>query len=246
MKPLADPHPAEDATSHSVTGGRTPAIQEYMGVVAFFALAAVLAFRVAQAQDAGASGWLWMAAAVLAGYVASDFVSGFVHWLFDTWGSNDSFIVGKAFITHFRMHHTDPKDITRHGFIATNGNNCLGTIPALVAALFIPLHATWASAAVAFIVSLSLGVFMTNQFHKWAHQDEVSPIVALMQRWRLALGRDHHHVHHHAPYETHYCITTGWLNRPLMAVGFFRGLEEVITAVTGAQPRRDDLKLDGR
>jgi ubiquitin-conjugating enzyme E2 variant len=59
---------------------------------------------------------------------------------------------------------------------------------------------------------------------------------------RLILPPGHHDVHHTAPYERHYCITSGWLNEPLNAIGFFRGLERLITAVTGEKPRKDDLK----
>ena len=31
------------------------------------------------------------------------------------------------------------------------------------------------------------------------------------------------------------------MNGPLKAIGFFRGLEWLVTAVTGAIPRRDDI-----
>ena len=43
------------------------------------------------------------------------------------------------------------------------------------------------------------------------------------------------------PYRRNYCITLGWLNAPLRAIRFFETLELVITAVTGAIPRADDL-----
>jgi ubiquitin-conjugating enzyme E2 variant len=49
-------------------------------------------------------------------------------------------------------------------------------------------------------------------------------------------------LHHAAPYSTHYCITTGWVNPLLVRTGFFRHAERAITAVTGATPRADDLK----
>ena len=87
-----------------------------------------------------------------------------------------------------------------------------------------------------------LGVYGTNQFHKWAHEAQVGPVVRQLQRWKLILSPDHHELHHTAPYDRHYCITSGWLNTPLRAIGFFRGFEWLITALTGAQPRKDDLK----
>ena len=46
-----------------------------------------------------------------------------------------------------------------------------------------------------------------------------------MQRMRLVLEPRHHQIHHTEPFETHYCITNGWLNPLLNKVGFFRGME---------------------
>jgi hypothetical protein len=46
-----------------------------------------------------------------------DFVSGILHWACDTWGEFTTPIVGPTLIRSFRMHHVDPQDITRHGFI---------------------------------------------------------------------------------------------------------------------------------
>ena len=62
-----------------------------------------------------------------------------------------------------------------------------------------------------------------------------------LQRARLIISPGHHSVHHAAPYTRNYCITVGWLNGPLRAVRFFETLERVISAVTGAVPREDDL-----
>jgi ubiquitin-conjugating enzyme E2 variant len=63
----------------------------------------------------------------------------------------------------------------------------------------------------------------------------------MLQRARLILTAKHHEIHHTAPYEHHYCITVGWLNQPLATIRFFRTLERIITAVTGALPRADDI-----
>ncbi len=233
----APPPPAEAAPPP--VGPRTPTWLERGSVWAFFAACIALAARIAS-QSSG-MGWLWIAAVAALGFVLADLVSGLVHWGFDTWGRRDTPILGPTFIVPFRVHHDDPMDITRHGFAATNGHNCFVSLLVLLPALALP--STWAitPSVQALIVSLSLGVLATNQFHKWSHLEQVGPMVARLQAWHLVLGREHHQVHHSFPYHRHYCITTGWLNRPLDAIGFFRKLEWLIERVTGVAPREDDL-----
>jgi len=219
---------------------RKPVLTEYVGVVVFFVLMGVLASHI---RDSFATvHWAVLVGSLAFGYVMSDFTSGFVHWLFDTWGSPDTPVVGKTFIVPFRIHHSDAKDITRHGFIATNGHNCFVSLPILGAACFLPFEQTWAGAMLCFVVALTFGVFLTNQFHKWSHLDAPGPVVDFLQRHHVILPRDHHDKHHHAPYATNYCITTGWLNAPLNRIGFFPAVERLITRVTGVHPRVDDLK----
>ena len=217
---------------------RAPEPIEYLGMVGFFALSLLLLSYIL--ADPGTGGPISLAM-VLMGYIASDLFSGLVHWGFDTWGSPQTPWLGPAFIHHFRVHHDDAKDITRHGFIATNGNNCLATTPVLAMACMLPASLYGVGPLRILLLAMCLGVFATNQCHKWAHQDQVSPVVAWLQRWHLILPADHHDVHHHHPYLGHYCITSGWLNRGLDYLGFFRGLERLITSITGVMPRENDL-----
>ena len=171
------------------------------------------------------------ASALLAGWVLSDFTSGFVHWLGDTFGSVDMPVLGDAFIKPFREHHYDPKDITRHDFVETNGNNCLiavGFLSVPILALHQTSDAVWSVWLQAVLWTLGLATFMTNQIHSWAHADEVPRWVAGMQRLGVFMSPEHHAVHHQAPYDTYFCITCGWLNPILARMRFFERLERFI------------------
>ena len=184
--------------------------------------------------------WL-MASAFMSGFVLADFVSGVIHWVADTWGSPDVPIIGQALIRPFREHHVDQKEITRHDFIETNGNNCFISIVPAVCGALVPLDGARNAFIATAVFSVTLWVLFTNQFHKWAHLDDPPRWVDVLQRLNLVLPRDHHAIHHSAPYAKYYCITVGWLNEPLHRLRFFQTVEWIITAVTGLVPREDDI-----
>lgn len=153
--------------------------------------------------------WPLLVAAIVIGYLLADLTSGIVHFIGDTFGSENTPIIGKAFIFPFREHHVDQTAITRHNFLVTNGHNCLVSLPVMVGMhfLLIPFPFLFLTG-----VSLVLSVFMTNQFHKWAHQKNPPSMIKFLQDKRLILNPAHHAIHHTAPYNRYYCITTGWLN----------------------------------
>src|SRR5260370_874019 len=156
-----------------------------MGSIAVYAAAMFwLALRLAPRTLANP--WLALSAFML-GFVAADCVSGCVHWAADTWGTPEWPIIGKALIRPFREHHVDQKEITRHDFIETNGNNCFISIGPTVAAALLPhKDAAWFFVA-AMVFALCLSVFGTNQFHKWAHMDDPLPAVRVRPRADLIL-----------------------------------------------------------
>ena len=139
--------------------------------------------------------------------------------------------------------------ITRHDIIETNGDNCLLTLPGLVPAVgyFVTLpdptqHIQNWYLLYCFLMSLSTFVILTNQIHKWSHTyGPIPKWVELLQRCHIILPRCHHRIHHVAPHETYFCITTGWCNYPLEYFGFFTGIEWIIEKTLGAKPRVDDL-----
>ncbi|KAL7738862.1 hypothetical protein ACLKA6_001312 [Drosophila palustris] len=161
----------------------------------------------------------------LCGIITADFASGLVHWAADTWGSVDLPLIGKNFLRPFREHHLDPTSITRHDFIETNGDNFM--------------NFGW----IAYVFLCSIFVAMTNQIHKWSHTYWGLPRwVLLLQSCHIILPRKHHRIHHVAPHETYFCITTGWLNWPLEKLRFWSTFEFIIERFTGLKPRDDDLK----
>jgi hypothetical protein len=191
--------------------------------------------------------WPYIPVYVLFGAITADFVSGVVHWIADTWGSVKTPLIGNN-IAAFREHHIDPITITRHDFIETNGDSFMLYLPISASMSYMYLAASderilsWYPVLVC-VSFMGFLVTLTNQIHKWSHTRSKLPIlVATLQRWHVILPQSHHRIHHVAPHETHFCITTGWLNYPLDAFGVWTKLETFIEHYTGIQPRCDDLR----
>ena len=150
----------------------------------------------------------------------------------DTIGDQNTPVFGPNFVTPFRYHHVDPKDITRHDFVETNGNNCIVVAPVLALLLLVtPKTAGWFFYLCAVMAFTSWFVFCTNQFHKWAHDDHPARWVRALQQAGLILSPEHHAIHHASPQDKAYCITVGWMNPILDRTSFFRICEAIIGRV---------------
>jgi len=200
---------------------------EIVSILAVFSLLIAFGMRVGRTIETPL-GWVALAITLLFAYIASDVISGIVHWAGDTIGHEQVPFLGPNFIRPFREHHTDQKDITRHDFIETNGNNCIVVLAPLGCAYLLSPRAGFGFFAATFVACLGLFVVATNQFHKWAHDDNAPRLAKPLQRWGLILSPRHHDIHHAAPHDKHYCITVGWMNPVLNALHFFRGLEWLI------------------
>ena len=172
----------------------------------------------------------WAILAFPIAHLSGDLVSGFVHWAADTYGSEDTPVVGQSLIKPFRLHHLYPRDICVHNLVTTVGNTCILAVPVLALCLYV----LWITehGLLAFIILcttlMAAATVATNLFHKWAHQESNSKGVRLLQRMRLVLDPEHHQLHHSRPFDKHYCITNGWLNPLLNKIGFFRKLEATL------------------
>ncbi|PTB62275.1 hypothetical protein BBK36DRAFT_23835 [Trichoderma citrinoviride] len=239
----------EDAEHVSEERTLSIVLMELCGVTVFFAQAAITTKKLYDhllSDDIGSSSvlYLYIALAIFVGILAADIVSGIVHWAADNWGSSSWPGIGPAFIWPFRHHHIDPRSITRHGFLELNGNNLIVSIPLLriASSALGSQDRLSALTAASFWLSFALFCGYTNQFHCWAHMEQPPALVRGLQNVGLLMSRQHHHLHHIRPHDCYYCITTGWMNRPLTALGFFPALEKAITTVTGAIPLHQQLK----
>jgi len=215
---------------------------EIISVVAFTVLLCLSGVNLLQHRSVDHF-WLLLLTSSILGMTLADLFSGLVHWGADTWGTLETPFVGQTFIRSFREHHVDPFQITRHDLVETNGDNCMLAAIPLAFMAFIKINPTaWEIFIVSFITQLCVWVSLTNQIHKWAHMIKPPKWVAILQDYRIILSRKNHQIHHHTPFDRYYCITTGWLNPVLGAIGFWKRLENAITAATGYIPRQDDAK----
>lgn len=234
------------ATTKTYGYSRLQRSLEMLGIAAFMVLALWTSYRIfanANATHPAYAGWI-VAAALVAALLAADFFSGLVHWAADNWGDPKWPILGPGFIQPFRNHHVDPTDISRHDFVELNGNNCIVSLPVF-------FLGGWASDVMepetglftsVFAVGVALWVFGTNQFHAWAHSVSPPRLVRLLQRTGIILSPKHHDVHHVAPHAENYCITNGWMNRPLSWLKLFPIIEWVISRVSGIRPQHAHIE----
>jgi plasmanylethanolamine desaturase len=153
---------------------------------------------------------------IVVAYLVADLMSGLVHFAADTFGSRRTPILGPMFVAPFRDHHTDPLEITSHDLVDTNGNTAVpAMMPLLAMNLFPVQEAAWAWHLGVFTSALCAFGLLTNQVHKWAHSASPPALAAWAQSRNLILSPKRHAHHHEAPFESHYCITSGW-TEPLM------------------------------
>src|SRR3954453_14805551 len=182
----------------SLRQGYSPAVRKFE-IASIAAYAVVMAWLVAHLAPRALDKPFLAMSALMLGFVAAAFGGGFAPGAADTWGAPEWPVVGKALIRPFREHHVDQKEIPRHDFIETNGNNCFISIPAATLAALLPAGTVWYFGA-ALTFAMCLAIFGTNQFHKWALMDRPPRYVRALQRASLILPPDHHAVHHTAPY----------------------------------------------
>lgn len=159
----------------------------------------------------------------LAGWLLADLISGFVHWLEDSFGSEDWPIIGPLVIAPNRLHHADPTAFAR-GSSFWSRNSTGAAFSLLVGGLGLLAIGPSVTLAVAVI-----GGCVANEVHLWAHRPLQAPaLVRTLQRTGLLQSLSQHAAHHREPFDRAYCILTNWLNPLLERAGLWTLLDALV------------------
>lgn len=247
-RPEQPDHAVGDYPKASPYRARTVMYHVIGAACEFAVLAWAVAWIVSHASLPGSGVALLAGAAV--GLFVADAISGILHWMFDTWFF-PAHPLFERMVLIVREHHLAPLAMFKYPFYHDAG--MLSWIMLLVTGPFlIPTlcaagaPSLFALAAVGATVVTSLCVVFMLEFHKCGHRRSAPGVRRLLQRCHLVLDPRHHAQHHRAPYTEKYCIVTGWANPVLDDIGFFRGLERLINAWTGAVPRQSDRDFMAR
>lgn len=223
------PHGAVDLTDaereHATAG-------DVLALLVLAALLAPFAWRTGLAVAAGGHG-VSLLLALLLGILAADLITGVLHWCADTFFTEDTPVLGLAVIQPFREHHREPLAMTRRTFLRGSHANVLATTAMLLAVWTWRLVAAPAPTVFtdAWLTSLAIALWLSNQFHKWAHVARVPAPVRGLQATGLILTPARHARHHTAGHDGGYCVTTGWLNPLLDRLHTFATAERLVRAV---------------
>ena len=171
-------------------------------------------------------------------WLITDWISGLVHWLEDSYGHPFSPFVGRRVTKPNLLHHYRPRAFIRNSWYASAELLLAACLVALLIAL------TLGRLSPMVILAAVLGA-NANQIHKWSHRTprENGGLIILMQRLKLIQSPDHHNKHHVGGKDSHYCVLTNFMNPILDACRFWRGLEILVKRVLGIKKRDDDTIL---
>jgi len=170
-----------------------------------------------------------------AAILAADLASGLVHWAEDTFGTEDTPIIGRWIVAPNVLHHHDATAFVHKGWLASSWDLALLGLSVMAVAWWLGLFG-WP------VVLLTCVGANANEIHKWNHLGRRAPaFVRVLWSSRLLQRPGHHAAHHRGQKNTHYCVVTPFLNPVLDGLGCWRGLERLLVPLFGAA-RRADLR----
>ncbi len=189
--------------------------------------------------EAFASSWVfaaaWIALQFLLAVIAADFVSGFMHWIEDSYFSEKTPLIGKWIIAPNMLHHRDPRAFVKNSWLRS------ADVPLIIAGLV--LLGAWGLGLFHWtLVVFVLFAVNAAEFHKWAHRSrtENGRLIVFLQQAGLVQTPAHHAGHHRGGRDRRYCTITNYVNPVVDSIQLWRGLEWVILKLTGVAKRPEE------
>ncbi len=202
--------------------------REILEIIVFFILLIIFSFKLITSISFSYMLLIALLPVLFLSLLIADFTSGFVHFLFDNKGQEDTPFWG-VLVKPFRDHHINQKDMVQHDFVTLNADNMLGSnVILFICLLLMPTTLSIIQFYIFLILYFTAIILaFTNQFHQWAHADTVPAFVKILQDYHIILSQQHHTIHHQS-HTKFYCITTGWNNGWLNKTQFFEKISRFI------------------
>ena len=167
---------------------------------------------------------------------AADFITGFAHWVEDTYCLENYPLIGSFICEPNIDHHIDPQLMVRMGtFFSRNilqWSLCGGVFALLWMVGFGNIYT---------FLTLLFASF-GNEVHRWNHMSKTGPFVTFMKDSGIIQMQRQHSMHHKPPHDRYYCVLTSQLNAVLERVNFWRRLEWGLKVTTGLTPKRENRR----
>lgn len=175
--------------------------------------------------------------AIASALLIADFLSGMLHWTLDSYGSENTFLLGPL-IENFRYHHENEQFILKRNFAEKNWDSMLFCASIL---LFMYVTKMFSAERNTLFCLLQLYVLLfsgiTNEVHCAAHRTKNNLIIDKLQYYNILISKEKHGYHHENDQTTTYCILTGWNNWWMEKIQWWRKLEFIVEKITFVKAR---------
>lgn len=168
-------------------------------------------------------------------FAVADLGTGAVHWGEDSYGSEETPLIGELIIKPNRLHHAKAREFLKNSFFQKTGESMIAATIA-VAVFYQVLDPE----SFVFFSSVAFWASLANQIHAWEHMpaEEIPWVVKKLQGIILQTPKQHHV--HHRDTDKSYCVMSPWFNGFLNWCGVWRALEYGVFKLTGVEPRLDE------
>lgn len=149
----------------------------------------------------------------------ADFLTGFFHWLEDTYCLETTPLIGKGVCKPNIDHHQFPTLIAKMPNLIKNNYQAMSIALAVCIIFYFFGFFCWQLILVAILAGFG------GQVHLWNHQVKSSYFVEFLKDAGLIQSQKQHSKHHIPPYDKYYCALINFNNAWLDRINFWKKLE---------------------